>query len=74
MLDGDLQVFDFLYMLSGPCDVLNGDCEQICIPIGVIRICECEYGFTLENDRRSCSSGKLDRVLGWVSLSTIYPQ
>ncbi|XP_053381660.1 low-density lipoprotein receptor-related protein 4-like [Mercenaria mercenaria] len=42
--------------IKGPCDTLNGDCEQICIPIGQNRICQCEYGFQLDSNRESCSS------------------
>ncbi|WAR22302.1 LRP4-like protein, partial [Mya arenaria] len=42
--------------LYGPCDVANGDCEHICIPIGRNRVCQCEYGFTLEANKETCSS------------------
>lgn len=45
-------------LIVGPCDVLNGNCEQICIPIGLNRLCQCEYGFQLDADTRTCSSGK----------------
>ncbi|XP_060603980.1 low-density lipoprotein receptor-related protein 4-like isoform X2 [Ruditapes philippinarum] len=41
---------------QGPCAILNGDCEQICIPIGRNRICQCEYGYQLDLDKRKCSS------------------
>ncbi|WAR22307.1 LRP4-like protein [Mya arenaria] len=42
--------------LYGPCDVANGDCEHICLPIGRNRVCQCEYGFTLEANKETCSS------------------
>ncbi|XP_052771270.1 low-density lipoprotein receptor-related protein 4-like [Mya arenaria] len=45
--------------LYGPCDVANGDCEHICLPIGRNRVCQCEYGFTLEANKETCSSQPL---------------
>ncbi|XP_052771268.1 low-density lipoprotein receptor-related protein 4-like isoform X2 [Mya arenaria] len=39
-----------------PCDVANGDCEHLCIPIGRNRVCQCEYGFTIEANKETCTS------------------
>ncbi|XP_052771262.1 low-density lipoprotein receptor-related protein 5-like isoform X2 [Mya arenaria] len=45
--------------IYGPCDVANGDCEHLCIPIGRNRVCQCEYGFTLEANKETCTSQPL---------------
>lgn len=52
-----------IIFITGPCDLLNGNCEQICVPVGQNRICQCEYGFTLEADQQSCSSGRCLRTV-----------
>lgn len=44
--------------ITGPCAILNGDCEHICIPIGRNRICRCKYGFNLDSNKEMCSSSK----------------
>ncbi|XP_052771141.1 low-density lipoprotein receptor-related protein 4-like [Mya arenaria] len=54
----DIAVLDITTQAKfyGPCDEANGDCEHICIPIGRNRVCQCEYGFTLEANKETCSS------------------
>ncbi|KAH3773328.1 low-density lipoprotein receptor-related protein 5-like [Dreissena polymorpha] len=44
---------------SGPCDADNGDCEHICIPLDRNRICQCSFGFVLDNNTETCSSEPL---------------
>ncbi|WAR22304.1 LRP4-like protein [Mya arenaria] len=57
----DIDILDITTQAKqyGPCDVSNGDCEHICIPIGRNRVCKCEYGFTLEANKETCSSQPL---------------
>ena len=44
-------------LISGPCETDNGECEHICIPVGRKAVCKCEYGFTIDSNGRTCSSG-----------------
>ena len=49
----------YLILNIGPCDILNGGCEQICIPIGKNRVCKCEYGYQLDLiSKKTCASSK----------------
>lgn len=43
-------------MTSGTCHILNGGCEEICIPIENGRRCECDVGLQLQPDN-SCDGG-----------------
>jgi len=57
----------------GPCQVRNGNCEQICLPQGSGKVCQCEFGYTLDTDGISCSSGiTIDSVYG-VIVNVSYP-
>ncbi|KAK3605314.1 hypothetical protein CHS0354_003961 [Potamilus streckersoni] len=53
-----IKVFDetFRQNETGPCFVLNGGCEQICIANGKSMICECSYGFKLAENGKTCTS------------------
>lgn len=44
-------------MNSGTCHILNGGCEEICIPVESGRRCECDIGLKLQPDQ-SCDSGR----------------
>lgn len=44
-------------MNSGTCHILNGGCEEICIPVENGRRCECDIGLKLQPDQ-SCDSGR----------------
>lgn len=44
-------------MNSGTCHILNGGCEEICLPVENGRRCECDIGLKLQPDQ-SCDSGK----------------
>ncbi|KAK3581778.1 hypothetical protein CHS0354_017217 [Potamilus streckersoni] len=56
----DIKVFDERIQprIKGPCDVLNGGCEHICIAIGLVnRVCRCRFGYQLDSTNESaCSS------------------
>ncbi|KAL3891003.1 hypothetical protein ACJMK2_003268 [Sinanodonta woodiana] len=56
-----IKVFDenFRQNETGPCFVLNGDCEQICISKGKSRICECSFGFKLSANGKTCTSNPI---------------
>ena len=36
--------------LAGTCQILNGGCEEICIPVAYGRRCECDIGLQLQDD------------------------
>lgn len=42
---------------SGTCDILNGGCEEICIPEVNGSRCECDIGLQLQADQ-TCDSGR----------------
>ncbi|KAL3858577.1 hypothetical protein ACJMK2_008853 [Sinanodonta woodiana] len=44
--------------MKGPCDVMNGGCEHICIATGLVnRMCYCRFGFQLDTtNKTACSS------------------
>lgn len=44
-------------MNSGTCHILNGGCEEICLPVENGRRCECDIGLKLQPDQSS-DSGK----------------
>lgn len=44
-------------MNSGTCDILNGGCEEICVPETIGRRCGCDIGLQLQSDQ-SCDSGR----------------
>lgn len=44
-------------MNTGTCHILNGGCEEICLPVENGRRCECDIGLKLQPDQ-SCDSGK----------------
>lgn len=44
-------------MNAGTCHILNGGCEEICLPVENGRRCECDIGLKLQPDQ-SCDSGK----------------
>ncbi|XP_062608926.1 low-density lipoprotein receptor-related protein 4-like, partial [Saccostrea cucullata] len=40
----------------GGCHILNGGCEDICVPLGTGRKCECDIGLQLQSDLKTCDS------------------
>ena len=42
---------------KGSCKAENGECEHIFVPLGQSRICQCSFGFVLDNNMETCSSG-----------------
>lgn len=47
--------FHLIYL--GTCHILNGGCEEICIPEMTGRRCECDIGLQIQPDQ-SCDSGE----------------
>ncbi|XP_078695279.1 low-density lipoprotein receptor-related protein 2-like [Branchiostoma floridae x Branchiostoma belcheri] len=46
---------EFQQMLyTGPCDLINGGCEGLCLPTPGSRICRCGHGGYLQPDGQSC--------------------
>ena len=43
--------------ITGTCHILNGGCEDICIPVTNGRRCECDIGIQLQTDN-TCDSGR----------------
>ncbi|KAK3575698.1 hypothetical protein CHS0354_036002, partial [Potamilus streckersoni] len=45
-------------IMKGPCDELNGGCEQICIPTSLMtKVCRCRFGYQPDtHHRNTCSS------------------
>ncbi|XP_056013099.1 low-density lipoprotein receptor-related protein 2-like [Ostrea edulis] len=52
--DPDLQRYE-----RGPCEIMNGGCEQVCLPSASEVTCKCDFGFRLNKDLRNCSSDTL---------------
>ncbi|XP_062594617.1 low-density lipoprotein receptor-related protein 4-like, partial [Saccostrea cucullata] len=52
--------YDLLSVLR-VCNVLNGDCEDICVPIQSGRKCECDFGLHLQTDLKTCDSDVYSR-------------
>ncbi|KAK3592176.1 hypothetical protein CHS0354_013640, partial [Potamilus streckersoni] len=56
----DMNVFDdeLQPIMKGPCDELNGGCEQICIPTSLMtKVCRCRFGYQPDtHHRNTCSS------------------
>ncbi|KAL5012017.1 hypothetical protein ScPMuIL_010568 [Solemya velum] len=70
ILDPDSQPIE-----SGPCDNNNGNCEQICISEDSTHSCKCKMGMTLNEDRQTCSSEKIDEnflLVTDLTFSAIY--
>ncbi|KAK3087954.1 hypothetical protein FSP39_012741 [Pinctada imbricata] len=45
----------------GPCDVMNGGCDQICLPTKEGgRVCQCDYGYSLSTNGTSCVTDPID--------------
>lgn len=42
----------------GTCQILNGGCDDICIPTGEGRECKCDAGSQLQSDSTTCSTSK----------------
>ncbi|KAL3891055.1 hypothetical protein ACJMK2_003318, partial [Sinanodonta woodiana] len=60
---------------TGPCFLLNGECEQICIPNGMSRMCKCVFGFMLSEDGKTCMSDPVKdefMFVGDVSHTNMY--
>ncbi|XP_056013210.1 low-density lipoprotein receptor-related protein 4-like [Ostrea edulis] len=41
----------------GTCHILNGGCEDICVPTQRGRRCECDVGLEIKSDNTTCDSG-----------------
>nr|XP_022326442.1 low-density lipoprotein receptor-related protein 4-like [Crassostrea virginica] len=50
----------------GTCQVLNGGCEEICIPVAYGRRCECDIGLQLQDDF-TCDSNVL--MMGFIVVA-----
>ena len=48
---------DDLLPIVHPCDIGNGGCGQICTRKGDSAVCDCEDGFKLGSNKKSCSKG-----------------
>nr|XP_022323721.1 low-density lipoprotein receptor-related protein 1B-like [Crassostrea virginica] len=48
----------------GPCEIMNGGCEHVCLPSASKATCKCDFGFHLDPDNKNCSSDTLiDRFM-----------
>ncbi|XP_062572883.1 low-density lipoprotein receptor-related protein 1B-like [Saccostrea cucullata] len=57
--DPDLQRYK-----RGPCEIMNGGCEHVCLPSDTTVSCKCDFGYRLDSDQKSCSSDTLkDRFM-----------
>ena len=36
------------------CQIFNGGCDQICVPEGGSRYCQCRNGYNIDPDGKSC--------------------
>ena len=50
--------------LAATCQILNGGCEEICIPVANGRRCECDIGLQLQDDF-TCDSSMLRYPSVW---------
>ncbi|KAL3891052.1 hypothetical protein ACJMK2_003315 [Sinanodonta woodiana] len=60
---------------TGPCFILNGGCEQICIPNGMSRMCKCVFGFMLAEDGTTCISDPVNddfMFVGDITHTSMY--
>ena len=55
--------------LEGTCQIFNGGCGDICIPVANGRRCECDIGLQLQDDF-TCDSSMLFYPI-WVFDSTV---
>nr|XP_022326444.1 low-density lipoprotein receptor-related protein 6-like isoform X2 [Crassostrea virginica] len=64
----DTAVFDasLQQRRQGTCQILNGGCEEICIPVANGRRCECDIGLQLQDDF-TCDSDVL--TLGFIVIA-----
>ena len=53
--------------LAGTCQILNGGCEEICIPVVHGRRCECDVGLQLQDDF-TCDSS-MSKILMFIQRS-----
>lgn len=42
---------------AGSCQIANGGCEDICVPLVDGRMCDCDIGLHLQNDSQTCKNG-----------------
>ncbi|XP_052218870.1 low-density lipoprotein receptor-related protein 5-like isoform X2 [Dreissena polymorpha] len=65
----DIGVFDITEQPKekGACDADNGFCQHICIPLGRERICQCRFGYVLDDNKETCSSEPLSDNFMYVS-------
>nr|XP_022326450.1 low-density lipoprotein receptor-related protein 4-like [Crassostrea virginica] len=54
---------------QGTCQILNGGCEEICIPVAYGRRCECDIGLQLQDDY-TCDSNVL--TVGFIVIADSY--
>lgn len=47
----------YYLLFIGTCQILNGGCQEICLPVDNGHRCECDIGLKLQPDQ-SCDSGK----------------
>lgn len=55
--------FILSYITSGTCQILNGGCDDICIPTGEGRECKCDAGLQLQSDSKTCSTSKCGAII-----------
>ncbi|XP_078326557.1 low-density lipoprotein receptor-related protein 2-like isoform X2 [Crassostrea virginica] len=55
--------------IRGTCQILNGGCEEICIPVANGRRCECDIGLQLQDDF-TCDSNVL--MMGFIVVADYF--
>ena len=53
--------FFILFLASKSCSSQSNDCKQICLIADGKQICDCNKGYKLDNDGKSCI-GKLENI------------
>ena len=48
-----------VFVLIVPCVKDNGGCQQICVVHGYFAKCECNLGYKLQTDEKSCKAGEI---------------
>lgn len=51
-------ILSYITKTPGTCQILNGGCDDICIPTGEGRECKCDAGSQLQADSTMCSTSK----------------
>lgn len=54
----NIHILFYIKKTPGTCQILNGGCDDICIPTGEGRECKCDAGSQLQADSTTCSTSK----------------